>query len=597
VRQVRDYWRNVRRYMRYSLGDERRATVIIMVATLVQVVSGALLPLWLALLTNGVVHHEPSTLTIGVVGLALSVVGQQGEQLLVYSIWAVPYARISQSIRQDILRLNATTPGVEHLERPDYLDKLALLEQDNENLTKLVFSLFRPVNGIIELAITTVLLWHVEPVFALLPVLALPSAGARRFAHRITQRAETRAVQQDRRESVLHGMVLSPTQGSEVKVWQAHEWLDDLCATSWQTASRIRLRAQLRAAFIQAAGWLPLASFIAGSVYWLVSRAGSGSATPGDVVLFITIAVRTRDRLDGLLYMTARGAVTSYAFQRFNWLTAYHAEQTRAPAQPATVPAMLRRGIELVGVSFHYPGADRDALHDVSVLLPAGATIAVVGENGAGKSTLIGLLTGMYRPTAGRILVDGVDLCDLRPEDWRREISAVFQSTPPIYYTAREAVGLGDLARIDDDAALATVACEAGVTSVIDQLPNGLDTRLGRQFEGGVDLSGGQWQRVGIARARLRAEALLTVLDEPTSALDPQAEQELFRRYSGGDRVTARRGAVRLLVSHRLASLRAADLVVVLAEGQLSAVGTHAELLSAGGLYADLYELQSTAYR
>jgi ATP-binding cassette subfamily B protein len=262
------------------------------------------------------------------------------------------------------------------------------------------------------------------------------------------------------------------------------------------------------------------------------------------------------------------------------------------------VPARLRSGIELRDVSFRYPGAAEDALDSVSLFLPAGSTVALVGENGAGKTTLVKLLCRLYDPTSGSIRADGVELSRVDVDEWRARITAGFQDFARFELVARETVGVGDLPYLDDMDAVQGALARAEASAVAAELADGLETQLGTSFDGGTELSGGQWQKLALARALMRTDPLLLVLDEPTAALDAEAEHALFSRYaSEARRVAAGGNAIVVLVSHRFSTVRMADTIVVLEGGRVVEAGTHAELRGAGGLYAELYELQARSYR
>jgi ATP-binding cassette subfamily B protein len=269
--------------------------------------------------------------------------------------------------------------------------------------------------------------------------------------------------------------------------------------------------------------------------------------------------------------------------RRLAWLEDYAAARRDAATLPP--PDRLETGIRLENITFRYPGTTRKVLDDVTVTLPAGSTVAVVGENGAGKSTLVKLLCRLYSPTAGRILVDGVDLAAIDPRRWRQRVAGSFQDFFPFEHTAAESIGVGDLPRIDDPVALDAAVARAG------GLPLALSTQLGATWENGVDLSHGQWQRVALARGFMRDDPLLLVLDEPTSALDAATEDALFDRYA-----RAKGPGVTVLVSHRLATVRMADLILVLDGSRLVERGSHAELMAADGRYARLYRIQARAY-
>ena len=220
-----------------------------------------------------------------------------------------------------------------------------------------------------------------------------------------------------------------------------------------------------------------------------------------------------------------------------------------------------------------------------------------MGENGAGKSTLVKLLCGLYPPTDGRILIDGTDLRQITPDRWRAKLAGAFQDFAQFEFAARRSIGLGDLPRSDDHDSVTAAVTRAGATDVVDRLPDGYDTQLGASRPGGAELSFGQWQRLALARGFMRDDPLLTVLDEPTAALDAETEHALFERYAEQSRAGHRDGRVTLLVSHRFSTVRTADLIIVLQGNRVAEFGTHDELMSHGGTYAELYSIQAQAYR
>jgi ATP-binding cassette subfamily B protein len=283
---------------------------------------------------------------------------------------------------------------------------------------------------------------------------------------------------------------------------------------------------------------------------------------------------------------------------RYLWLVDYaQAVHTPVP-DPAPVPTRLADGIVLRDVAFRYPDTEAAVLDGVSLLLPAGTVVAVVGENGAGKTTLAKLLCRFYEVSEGAITVDGVDLRRFDVMAWRGRVAAAFQDFARFELLARETVGVGDLPRLADAPAVGAALARAGADDLPARLPRGLETQLGRDWEGGVDLSGGQWQKLALARATMRDRPLLLILDEPTAALDAQAEHELFERYAREAReAAAQAGTITVLVSHRFSTVRMADLIVVVDDGVVRESGSHEELMAAGGLYAELYELQARAYR
>jgi ATP-binding cassette subfamily B protein len=324
----------------------------------------------------------------------------------------------------------------------------------------------------------------------------------------------------------------------------------------------------------------------------------SGLATAGRVVLTLTLAGQVSGQVAGMAGRVSWALDRLKTASRYLWLTEYAAATSRPSNDPAPAPDRLTRGITLENVSFVYPGTNKMVLDGVSLHLPAGATVALVGENGAGKTTLVKLLARLYDPTEGLILIDGVDLRRVAPVAWRACLSAGFQDFVRFELLARETVGVGDVARVEDSAAVASALERAHATDVVATLPHDLETQLGRTFDGGAELSIGQWQKLALGRAMMRETPLLLVLDEPTAALDAPTEHALFERYAGAaQRAAAAFGGITLLVSHRFSTVRMADLIVVLDQGRVVASGTHDDLMAQGGLYAELYTLQARAYR
>jgi ATP-binding cassette subfamily B protein len=261
------------------------------------------------------------------------------------------------------------------------------------------------------------------------------------------------------------------------------------------------------------------------------------------------------------------------------------------PRALAAAPIRSERGIRFEGVGFCYPDQTRFALRNIDLLIPPGQTLALVGPNGAGKSTFIKLLAGLYEPSEGRILLDGHDLRSFPRDELRKRLSVVFQDFNQYQLSARENVGFGSPAHVGDQARVHEAVANGGAAELVAALPAGIETQLGRWFHGGVDLSGGQWQRIALARAFMRRESDVLVLDEPTAALDIDAEGEVFERVR-----ELAHGRTLVLISHRFANVRMADRVVVLEQSGVVEDGSHDELMARGGVYAQMFRKQARGY-
>jgi ATP-binding cassette subfamily B protein len=316
--------------------------------------------------------------------------------------------------------------------------------------------------------------------------------------------------------------------------------------------------------------------------------AGRGSITIGDAAIAIVGLQQLSSRLQ------AAGSAFGSVHEGMTFLRDYDGFRAALPAirsgRPTGVPPSPPALLTVDQVGYRYPEASDDALGTVSFELRRGQIMAVVGANGSGKTTLAKLLCDLLPPTRGRISWDGVDLAHCAPSLVRRQIAPVFQDFAQYQVTIRQAIGLGDPARLDDEAGIREAARQAGLTEIIDARPNGLDARLGKLFSGGTDVSIGQWQRLAIARALFR-DAPVVILDEPTASLDPRAEADLFDLLHAlcHDRIV-------VFVSHRFATVRSADVVLVLNQGDVAQLGSHDELMSTGGLYRDLFTLQAERY-
>ncbi len=354
----------------------------------------------------------------------------------------------------------------------------------------------------------------------------------------------------------------------------------------------------VRAAF-RGAAWESLGGFVAvaaniGALGLVVHMAQQGRADIGDLIITLRLASMLSGQIAAIANSTGMLVQTLQVAIRHIWLLDYAREQHSERFGRASAPEQLRGGIAFENVSFSYPGNEVEVLSDVNLWLPPGSVVAVVGENGAGKSTLVKLLSRMYEPSSGRITVDGDDLADFDPAAWRRRLSAAFQDACRFEFLLGETVGIGDVDRIDDAYQILMATERAGAGQVLESLPLGLNTQLGRRFEG-VELSGGQWQRLALARASMR-DPLLLLLDEPTANLDAEAEFALFETIARATRRARSRGTVTMLVSHRFSTVRMADIIVVVDGGQVLEMGSHDELMNRGGLYAELFTLQSSAY-
>ncbi|MDF2707092.1 MAG: putative ATP-binding component of an transport protein [Nonomuraea muscovyensis] len=445
------------------------------------------------------------------------------------------------------------------------------------------------VTGAVGVLASAVALGLLHPILMpLLLVTAVPAGWAAVRTARLGYQAFYRLSTARRRKFMLSDLMAERQPAAEVRAFTLRDFLLGQYGKVADLEQDVQLDVARRQAAVKASGDL-LTGVATAGVYVVLGVLLAVGVIPLSVAGAAVLAIRT-----GQVSLTALVQTMNRLYEAGLYFGDYLAfcelarERIPAPPLPAAAePAPFRR-LTAEHVTFTYPGADRPALSDVSVTLGRGEVVALVGENGSGKTTLAKLLAGLYRPQHGTIHWDGVDLGAFDGETLRRSISVIAQDHTRWPLTVRENIVMG---RPPEDDRLAAACAAAGADEVVAGLAGGYDALLDRRFRGGHDLSGGQWQRIAVARGFYR-DAALVIFDEPTSALDARAEHALFERIRGHAE-----GRTIVLITHRLASVRYADRIYVLDHGTVAEQGTHAELMAREGLYADLYELQASAYR
>jgi len=507
---------------------------------------------------------------------------------------------LRQEFDRELVELTSGMPGIRHYEQKEFLDDLEMIRNRPQVLGNAFVTLSSLVFACLELLVVVAILITVHPLLGLLPVLAVPLVLARTRAQLSMAEVWTVGAPLSRQTRHFFTLMTSADAAKEIRVCQQSQ---DLIRRHDQVSrdyEALMAKAERHIQLVAATGWLSSGLLYGASVFFVVHQAVNGRASVGDVLLTLALAGLVTNTATATMEQLSRYQQADDLVKRLMRLRQHAAEDhaTGTPLDPRPVPARLVEGIRLEGVSFRYSGSDREALADLTLHLPAGHVVAVVGDNGAGKTTLVSLLTRLYEPTTGRITVDGTALRSFDIAAWRARLSGAFQDFARFELVAQQAIGVGDLSRLDSSDAVTTALARAGAEGVLESLPEGLSSRLGSSFEDGVQLSGGQWQKLALGRALVLDGPLLLVLDEPTANLDPLAELALHERYAATAREwAAATGTVTLLVSHRFSTVRTADLIVVMRQGRLVEHGSHEQLMARRGLYAELYDLQARGYR
>jgi len=558
-----------------------------------------LVALWLKELVNGAVAGQS-----GVVLRSAAILGST-TVVVTFAIWAginvlIPLLEnVGAFIDRRLIELTAATATLEHYERPEHADRLEILRQQRGQLIGSSAIFVQGLGAVIQAIGTLALLIHEDPQLLFLPVFGLPTLVATAWSVQHNQQAMDASAEGIRRARHLFELATSAGPAKEMRIFGLQSKVVARHRQTWRAVQSTQDRASVTGALANTGAWLLFALGYGLAILLVVRRAVQGRATPGDVVLVISLAATTNQLVAQTVGMVAGFAQSLRIAHRYVWLSDLHTASLRTDAsRTAPAPDRLRSGIELRNLSFAYPGTDLPVLTGVELSLPAGSTVALVGDNGAGKTTLVKLLAGLYEPSGGQILVDGADLAGINRQAWRGRVTAAFQDYARLELVARQSVGVGRLDSLDDDSDVRAALERARALDVIDSLDSGLDTQLGKSFTDGTELSGGQWQKLALGRAMMRTDPLLLILDEPTASLDAETEHHLFEQYSAAaSGAAARSGSITLLVSHRFSTVRMADLIVVISGGRVAQVGSHQELMKAGGTYQELYELQARGYR
>lgn len=598
--QVRSAFGNIPGAFRLVWQADRRSTVIMAVVTLI----AALLPAaqaWVgALIVDSVVDSFTARVD-PLIGLehALPYLGLELGLLLIGAVASqmrtfyehVLNARLGHTINTKIIR-KALALDLQYFEDASFYDKLqnARREADFRALG-IVNGSYSVIQNVLTLLSFAALLLAFSPLITLVLFGAtIPSFVAQSRYSNLYFRLLTWRAPEFRRMNYLEHVLTVDSSVKEVKLFNLGEpLLQRYSDTFWQFFREDVSLARRRS--MMSVGWGVLAGLsYYGAYAWIVFVTIAGSITLGGMTLYLTLFRQSQSTFQSLFSNVAR--LYEHGLFMDNLFTFLNLQpQMTQAVQPVTVPARLQYGLEFRHVSFRYPGRDDWALRNINLTIAPGEKLALVGPNGAGKTTLIKLLTRLYDPTEGQILLDGVDLRDYDLNELRRRIGVIFQDFVRYQLTARENIGFGQIDYLDDAQRVAEAAQRGGADDVVAVLPAGIETTLGRWFENGFELSGGQWQKIALSRAFMRDGEVL-VLDEPTAALDAEREYEIFQRFR---ELTA--GKIAVLISHRFSTVRMADRIAVIEGGCITEIGSHDDLVQRGGTYARLFEMQAAGYR
>ena len=499
--------------------------------------------------------------------------------------------QLANRIRGEVIA-KALTLDLAFFEHPDFYDRLQNARRESGyKPVDLINDTFLIVQNTITLISFAVLLLRFSPwLVVILLAASVPAFIAETRFSEEGFRLLTRRAPETRQINYLARLLTEDSSAKEIKLFNLGDTLLTRYMTLFDKFFREDKSLALRRAIAGFGLGLIATLGFYGSYAWIVWHTVQGKISLGDMTLYLTIFRQGQSTFQAIL--SAVGSIYEnnlFMANLFDFLGLK--PQMGVAARNHMLPVPLRSGIEFRGVGFRYPESEEWALHDINLTMRAGEKIALVGPNGAGKTTLIKLLTRLYDPTEGTILIDGIDIRELDPVDLRQRIGVIFQDFVRYHLAASENIGFGQIEALDNMDQIIASARKSGAHSIVESLPDGYQTMLGRWFHGGHELSVGQWQKIALARAFMR-DAEILVLDEPTSSLDAETEYEIFRHFQ---ELTV--GKMAILISHRFSTVRMADRIVVIQEGRIAEIGSHQELLRQEGIYAHLFSMQAEGYR
>ncbi|MEU8274978.1 ABC transporter ATP-binding protein [Microbispora bryophytorum] len=590
--------------MRDALGlawQAGRSRLVLFAALTVLAAAVPLAVAWLTKATLDVIAHGDATIALVVtLGAALAVCGAGAAAVpaITHYLREETGRRVSRIAQDRLFLATERFVGLARFEDPAFLDRLQLAQRHGGATPALLVA---ALLGIARSALIGV--GFVASLAAISPwmaVLVLGSAAPMLLAELWLSRRRATMLwdigPHERREIFFRDLLVNVRAAKEIRLFGIAGHLRRLMMDQRRAADAERRRTDRRELAVQTCTGLAGALTAGAGLLWALVGTLDGGRTIGDVSMFIAAVAGVQGSLTGLVTEVAQAHQHLRLFSHHLAVTSGRPDIPVA-ASPRPVP-VLRRGIEFRDVWFRYSSEQDWALRGISFDIPYGGALGLVGRNGAGKSTVVKLLCRMYDPERGTILWDGVDLRDMAPDELRRRVGVVFQDYMEYDLTVADNIGLSDLAVLGDRDRIVAAARAAGADSFAEKLPRAYDTLLSRIFldgddgEHGAHLSGGQWQRLALARAYLRGERDLLILDEPSSGLDAEAEHEIHTGLRAH-----RAGRTSVLISHRLSAVRDADLLVVLDRGQVVERGTHEALMDAGGVYARLFTLQARGYQ
>lgn len=576
-----------------------RASPRLAAAVLAVAVVEAVVPVGLAWtvreLIDGVLGDAGRLVSRAVVAIGVIALVLIGSQWVAMTSQTVLEERTDHELDQELAALVHSVPDLSAVESPEFQDQVFTVSSRPRHLVGSISTITEIVALAVRFAASVALLAFVAPALAGLPLLVLfPIVASMRMERQVSDMLGDISAPM-RVARLLFLASTAPGSAAELRGFGMTAAVADRQDEMLRSADRRQRTNAVRNVATMAVGW---ALFAVGVLVmlWLARRTGD-LRSGGVVFLLVVLATQLVGQAEQAANTFSKFSRLATSLERFTWIRRFVEGAAARHTGEEQAPLSLTKGIEFRHVSFRHHPEGPLVLDDVDLVVPAGSVVALAGHNGAGKSTLVKLLLGLYRPTSGEILLDGVPLHRIDLDGLQRSASAGFQDFCRLELVAGDSVGCADLPRIGDRPAETAALRRAGSFDLVDRLKDGLDTPLGRSMPGGAVPSEGQWQKLALGRAMMREAPILRILDEPTASLDAESEAALFERYLEVGRASgAASGCITVLVSHRFATVRTADLIVTLRDGRVAEVGTHAALTAAGGWYADVCAMQAADY-